>query len=158
MSDLVTTSSISTVNPPNDDDLMLPSVIIASSPDSYSFQHHLDRITHIMIQGAHLSYGMETPYALTGRQGNRFVQELWGHLGYDSEHVKYNSVEQTPTSARRMIFSCRAVLVHPWLSLRTVEIFGLNPSQPSSTRNKVLVFVQWSFQKLTVAGHVYDPL
>ncbi|KAK0501601.1 hypothetical protein EDD18DRAFT_1347681 [Armillaria luteobubalina] len=108
--------------------------MVALSPESYAFQHHLDRITHIIVQGSHLTYGRETPYVITGRQGNGFVKQLWKGLGFDDGHVLYRA--RKDILAERMIFSCRTVLVHPWLSLKTLEAFGIDYMKPSTSRNK----------------------
>ncbi|KAG7445099.1 uncharacterized protein BT62DRAFT_951443 [Guyanagaster necrorhizus] len=110
--------------------------LVALSPESFAFQHHLDHITHIIAQGSHLTYGPETPYVITGRQGNGFVKQLWKGLGFDDEHVLYRA--RKDILANRMIFSCRTVLVHPWLSLKTLEAFGIDYMKPSPTRNKIL--------------------
>ncbi len=112
--------------------------MVALSPESYAFQHHLDRITHIVVQGSHLTYGRETPYVITGRQGNGFVKQLWKGLGFDNDHVLYRA--RKDILAERMIFSCRTVLVHPWLSLKTLEAFGIDYMKQSATRNKVCGF------------------
>jgi hypothetical protein len=133
MSHLVTTSTIQPLAP--DAQSSLQNVLIAVSPDSWSFQHHLDRVTHIVAQGSHLTYGSTAnPYVVTGRRGSKNVQQLWERLGFDEEHVLYR---QDGVEAERMIFSCRAVLIHPWLSLKTLEAFGVDHTAVSTTRNKV---------------------
>ncbi|PBK99769.1 hypothetical protein ARMGADRAFT_918272 [Armillaria gallica] len=119
-------------NPPT----IYGTAMVALSPESYAFQHHLDRITHIIVQGSHLTYGRETPYVITGRQGNGFVKQLWKGLGFDDGHVLYRA--RKDILAERMIFSCRTVLVHPWLSLKTLEAFGIDYMKQSATRNKIL--------------------
>lgn len=136
MSSLVSTSPIQPITardagaPPP-----LPMVTIALSPDSYSFQHHLDRVTHIIAQGSHLFYGTASdPYVVTGRKGSKTVQRLWELLGYDKEHVLYG---KEGVEADTMVFSCRAVLIHPWLSLKALEFFGIDHNAVSTTRNKV---------------------
>ncbi|KAK0466925.1 uncharacterized protein EV420DRAFT_1260273 [Desarmillaria tabescens] len=116
--------------------------MVALSPDSYSFQHHLDRITHIVTQGAHLTLRSEVPFVITGRRGSDFVQQLWERLGFDEEHVLHSVTDDI--YAERMIFSCRAILVHPWLSLKTLETFGINVLRVSSTRNKVCLIMYMS--------------
>ncbi|KAJ7603578.1 hypothetical protein FB45DRAFT_995127 [Roridomyces roridus] len=138
MSSLISTSSIQPLSRKEKAaDTLLPAVTIAHSPDSYSFQHHLDRVTHIIAQGAHLLHGVQRPYAATGRRGPQRVQDLWARLGYDEEHVLY---DQQEVEAETMVFSCRAVLIHPWLSLKTLEAFGIehDPAPKSGKRNKVV--------------------
>ncbi|KAK0469350.1 uncharacterized protein EV420DRAFT_25662 [Desarmillaria tabescens] len=116
--------------------------MIASSPNLSSFQHHLDRITHIVTQGAHLTLGSDLPYVITGRQGNQFVQQLWERLGFDDEHVLHSV--NTDVYAENMIFSCRAVSVHPFLSLRTLEAFAIDSMKESSTRNKIMYIIRFN--------------
>ncbi|KAJ7104557.1 hypothetical protein C8R43DRAFT_906944 [Mycena crocata] len=132
MSKRVNTSPI---QPLNDTEHVLPTVLIALSPDSFSFQHHLDRVTHIVAQAAHLPGGVSKPYVLTGRQGSKTVQELWTQMGYSSDHVLH---QLSKVEAETMIFSCRAVLIHPWLSLKTLELLGIEHMTPATTRNKVV--------------------
>ncbi|KAJ6608290.1 hypothetical protein B0H10DRAFT_2068320 [Mycena sp. CBHHK59/15] len=123
MSELVSTSPIRPLTDEPRTSSLLPTVLIAVSPDSYSFQHHLDRVTHIIAQGSHLTSGSSSqPYVVTGRKGSKTVQQLWERLGYDKEHVLYN---KHGAKAEMMIFSCRAVLIHPWLSLKTLESLGV---------------------------------
>jgi hypothetical protein len=51
-------------------------------------------------------------------------------------------------AAKSLIFSCRAVLVHPWPSLKLLEFLGVRgmleflgvPRTPSTTRNEVRLF------------------
>ncbi|KAJ6558643.1 hypothetical protein B0H10DRAFT_1967288 [Mycena sp. CBHHK59/15] len=115
---------------------ILPTVLIAISPDSYSFQHYLDRVTHIIAQGSHLALGSKTtPYVVTGRRGSKSVQQLWAQMGYDADHILYL---KQGAEAERMVFSCRAVLIHPWLSLKSLESLGVQHDAQSSVRNKVV--------------------
>ncbi|KAJ7135871.1 hypothetical protein C8R44DRAFT_869573 [Mycena epipterygia] len=101
---LVSTSPIQPISSANGKDSpRLPMVTIAVLPDSYTFQHHLDRVTHILAQGSHLLHGH--------RSAPRGVE------------------------AETMIFSCGAVLIHPWLSLKTLEAFGI---KYDAARNKVV--------------------
>ncbi|KAK0469960.1 uncharacterized protein EV420DRAFT_82075 [Desarmillaria tabescens] len=111
------------------------SAIVVLSPDSNSFQHHLDRVTHILMQGSYLTFG-EHPHVITGKRGTAFVDQLWEGLGYRPERVLHSQKEDT--YAEKLIFSCRAVLVHPWLSLKTLEAFSIDYMKESSTRNKIV--------------------
>ncbi|PBK93377.1 hypothetical protein ARMGADRAFT_928829 [Armillaria gallica] len=141
MSDLISSDGLETFDPlellgRSNPPTIYRNAMLATSPDSYSFQHYLDRITHIVAQGAHLIDASDLPYAITGRQGNQFVQQLWERLGFDDKRVLYSI--NTDIYAENMIFSCRAVLVHPFLSLRTLEVFGIDSMKESSTRNKIM--------------------
>ncbi|KAJ7736291.1 hypothetical protein B0H16DRAFT_122446 [Mycena metata] len=135
MSGLVDTSPIQPLTDADRAMKVLPSALVALSPDSYSFQHYLDRVTHIIAQGLHLVRGATTPYALTGRAGQKTVRQMWSQMGFPESHVLHSK----PVAAETMVFSCRAVLVHPWLSSRTLELLGVErTSPPSPTRNKVV--------------------
>ncbi|KAK0491801.1 hypothetical protein EDD18DRAFT_1334635 [Armillaria luteobubalina] len=139
MSDLVSSDAFKTYDPlellgRSNPPTIYRNAMLATSPDSYSFQHYLDRITHIVSQATHLIDGSDLPYVITGRQGNQFVQQLWERLGFDNRHVLHSI--STDIYAESMIFSCRAVLVHPFLSLKTLEAFGIDSMKESSTRNK----------------------
>ncbi|KAK0479540.1 hypothetical protein IW261DRAFT_1336675 [Armillaria novae-zelandiae] len=141
MSDLVSSDGLKTFEPiellgRSSPPTIYRNAMLATSPDSYSFQHYLDRITHIITQGAHLIDVSDLPYVITGRRGNQFVQQLWEKLGFDDKHVLHSI--STDVYAENMIFSCRAVLVHPFLSLRTLEAFGIDSMKESSTRNKIM--------------------
>ncbi|KAJ7366275.1 hypothetical protein DFH08DRAFT_1071826 [Mycena albidolilacea] len=137
MSSLVETSPIKPSTDADPPDATLPTVLVALSPDSYSFQHFLDRVTHILTQSQHLSGSTSTPYVLTGRGGSKTVDELWSRMGYPEDHVLHG---KSKMAAGRLIFSCRAPLIHPWLSLKTLKILGVPRTPPSEsiTRNKVV--------------------
>lgn len=128
--------------PPSEDlgaGLELPSVSIVASPDSWSFQHFHDRVTHILLQGQHLT-GPDTVY-LTGLEpADSAVKALWQNLVPDAEsHVMHSSEGSWPIRARELIFSCRAPLIHPWFAQRLAEEAGvLKWQKPWSERLVVL--------------------
>ncbi|KAF7319095.1 hypothetical protein HMN09_00245800 [Mycena chlorophos] len=114
---------------------VLPTALIALAPEAFSFQHFLDRVTHIIVQGEHLHDGHDT-YALTGRLGTRLVQQMWDKMGFPDERLIHSSKS---IAADQLVFSCRALLVHPWLSLKTLELLGVGDRQtPAPQRNKVV--------------------
>ncbi|KAJ7874209.1 hypothetical protein B0H14DRAFT_3555637 [Mycena olivaceomarginata] len=137
MSSSVETSPIQPFTDADPPDATLPTVLIALSPDSYSFQHFLDRVTHILTQGRHLSDSISTPpYVLTGRGGSKTVNELWSRMGYPEDRVLHG---KSKMAAERLIFACHAPLIHPWLSLKNLNLLGVPRTSPStSTRNKVV--------------------
>ncbi|KAF7325974.1 hypothetical protein MKEN_00448300 [Mycena kentingensis (nom. inval.)] len=140
MSYLVNTNPIHALTPADfkdEKEKVFPTAIIASSPDSYSFQHFLDRVAHVIAQGKHLYPVTEEVYALTGRGAANTVNEMWAAMGFPSERVLHQS--QT-IAAERLVYSCRAVLVHPWLSLKTLEMLGVDAQQaaPLAERRKVV--------------------
>ncbi|GAA5907870.1 hypothetical protein JCM6882_004578 [Rhodosporidiobolus microsporus] len=125
----------------------------SSHPD---FRHHLDRSTHIVAQAAHLTFppsstsstsssvssaSASSPHVLTGRSpssNSSLVPALWGRLGFPPPQVLHTP-DSEKVVARRLVWSCRTPLVHPWLSLRMVEMYGLlNKGKISETRKKVV--------------------
>ncbi|KAI0766167.1 hypothetical protein BD413DRAFT_605985 [Trametes elegans] len=107
-------------------------LLVATAPDSWSFQHFLDRVTRAPRARA------RAPEAVTGRPPARAVEEMWTMLGLDEGRVHFG---EDVVAAKAVIFSCRAPLVHPWLSMRTLETFGLDPrGEPLSQRKKVVYF------------------
>ncbi|KAJ7189111.1 hypothetical protein C8R46DRAFT_1244637 [Mycena filopes] len=135
MAKLVSTSPVQPLTRADADMTVLPTVLVALSPDAFSFQHYLDRVTHIIAQGLHLAGEDASPYALTGREGQKAVKELWTQMGFPEDHVLHGE----PVAVERLVFSCRAVLVHPWLSLRALDILGVErTSPPTHIRNKVV--------------------
>ncbi|KAJ6473971.1 hypothetical protein C8R47DRAFT_1076414 [Mycena vitilis] len=132
---LVDTSPIHPLTADDTHSNILPTVLVALSPDSWSFQHFLDRVTHILVQARHLSASNSIPFVLTGRAGTKTVEELWSRMGIPADHILHQNTE---AAADNLVFSCRAVLIHPWLSLKTLELLGVHHSPLSTTRNKVV--------------------
>ncbi|KAJ7065062.1 hypothetical protein C8F01DRAFT_1021907 [Mycena amicta] len=140
MAKLVNTVNIRPLSKTESDEIF-PTALIVTSPESFAFQHFLDRATHILIQGAHLYRDSDT-YALTGRDGTRTVNEMWERMGFPPDHIVHQSKS---IAAERMVFSCRAVLTHPWLSLKTLEALGLgNKPIPSPVQRKTVVYMSRS--------------
>ncbi|KAJ7021301.1 hypothetical protein C8F04DRAFT_1141363 [Mycena alexandri] len=136
MSKLVATAPIQPLTHTDRSMEVFPTLLVALSPEAYSFQHYLDRVTHIIAQGLHLAAGGTNLYAFTGQPGQKIVREMWAQMGFPESHVLHSNLK--PVAAETLIFSCRAVLVHPWLSLRTLELLGAERTSPSSIRNKVV--------------------
>ncbi|KAK0204632.1 hypothetical protein DFS33DRAFT_673838 [Desarmillaria ectypa] len=77
MGSLVSSEDIRSFNPVQvltvpDHPAIRQSAIVVLSPDSNSFQHHLDRVTHILMQGSYLTFG-EHLHVVTGKRGIAFV-------------------------------------------------------------------------------------
>lgn len=122
------------------------SLFVATPPDSWSFQHFLDRVTHIVGQGAHLNLNtsaktlsyLQNPYVLTGWRGGPLIEEMWGFLGFSEDHILHS---RNTISAQRLISSCRAPLVHPWLSLRSLESFNITHGGVPIAQRKDVVYI-----------------
>ena len=114
----------------------LDTVILAASPDSWSFQHFLDRSTHIILQALRLNLpqGPDT-FVLTGAAEQAGVTELWQMLGFSpNQHIH----RPGSLKAKKWIFSCRTPLIHPYPSLRLAELFHVDRTVPLSERKVVL--------------------
>ncbi|EJD38873.1 hypothetical protein AURDEDRAFT_91769 [Auricularia subglabra TFB-10046 SS5] len=112
-------------------------LVIATSPDSWSFQHFLDRVTHVLVQGAHLNQGVH-PEVVVGRRPPTAVQQMWEMLGFKaSADIHYNGGHVT---AKSILFSCRAPLIHPYTSFRTLEAFGLIEPDVPLTKRKTIMY------------------
>lgn len=92
--------------------------LIAYTPDSWSFQHFLDRATHVVTQAAHLA---TKPKILTGYMGKDMVNALWDRMDLRDR------VHASPATelVSRLIWSCRTVLIHPYLSWKTAEMMQM---------------------------------
>ncbi|KAI0671329.1 hypothetical protein C8Q78DRAFT_1069047 [Trametes maxima] len=159
MSDGVSTSKLETAptNASNnqfktqseyDEAFPVDTLLVATSPDSWSFQHFLDRVTHIVAQGSHLALGQRID-AVAGRTPGSAVSEMWEMLGFSSSQVHYNSPR---VAAKALVFSCRTPLVHPWLSLRSLETFGLDPTNVPLEKRKKLVYFSRSHGNVANGG------
>jgi hypothetical protein len=105
----------------------LANALLIHSPDSWSFQHFLDRITHVVAQAEHLTRGSNLT-ALTGRRGTARVEGLWRAIGFDEDHV-WHAPERDMT-IEKLFFSCKAVLVHPYLALKAMEQMDIAWTRP----------------------------
>ena len=117
-----------------------PSISIAASPDSWSFQHFHDRVTHIILQGKHLTHA-DTRY-ITGREPvSDVVTALWDKLVPDADNrVVHTSAQSWPIHAKELIFSCRAPLIHPWFAQRLAEEAGVIKWQKPLLKRKTVLY------------------
>lgn len=97
---------------------------------------HSHIITQSTSPSLNTSPTTSTIDAITGlRTPDPSVAEMWSLLGFDASKVHQY---QHPISAKEVMFSCRTPLVHPWLSLRVLERFGLDVGRvPIEERKKV---------------------
>ncbi|KAJ7764274.1 hypothetical protein B0H16DRAFT_1799686 [Mycena metata] len=120
MSMLVETSPIQPLTDADRSMEVLSSVLVALSPDSYSFQRYLDRVTHIVAQGLHLV------------SGKRLVREMWAQMGFPESHVLHS----TPVAAKTLFFSCRAAVSE---DVRTIWRRAHGPARTHSEEGEELV-------------------
>lgn len=117
-----------------------PSISIAASPDSWSFQHFHDRVTHIILQGQHLTHP-DTVY-ITGREPvSAVVTALWEKLVPGAkDRVLHTSAQSWPIRAKELVFSCRAPLIHPWFAQKLAEEAGVIKWQKPLADRKVVLY------------------
>lgn len=96
--------------------------ILINSPDSWSFQHWLDRVAHVLAQSAHLTKD-RSRVVLTGRLGSGFVEQMWNRIGFARDQILHRPASKL--SYDHFVFSCKTVLIHPFLSWRALELMGL---------------------------------
>lgn len=99
------------------------SAVLVSTPDSWSFQHFLDRATHVVGQARHLLFAGSDTLALTGRAGSKLVQEMWRRMGFADDKILHHPRERMELA--QLVFACKSVLIHPYLSWRSAEMLGM---------------------------------
>lgn len=110
-------------------------LVIATVPDSWSWQHFLDRVTVVWSQSmldAGSSFMAENITFISGRQPQPRVNELYDIMGVKHVHSVSNAL------AKKLIFSCRAPLIHPFTSQRFNDLIGWKPTE-TKERNIVLM-------------------
>jgi hypothetical protein len=88
--------------------LAIDNALLAHTSDSWSFQHFLDRITHVTAQAEHVTRDLNVT-ALTGRAGNARVKGLWDAIGFDEDHVLHAPGGEM--SIERVFISCKTPLI-----------------------------------------------
>ncbi|KAI8103543.1 hypothetical protein M9435_004878 [Picochlorum sp. BPE23] len=110
-------------------------LVIATVPDSWSWQHFLDRVTVIWSQamlGAEDSFKGDNITIVSGREPQQRVNELYEIMRVKHVHRVSRAV------AKKVVFSCRAPLIHPFTSQRFNDLIGWRPT-PLKDRNVVLM-------------------
>ena len=105
---------------------------MANTPDAWSFQHFLDRVTHILTQVK--TY--EINYVASARPRNRFVSDLWANLGVKPDNIIESG---TDSVAAQLIWSCRTPLIHPWPTREFLRHLRASPSQGVPIENRKVV-------------------
>ncbi|GKZ21734.1 hypothetical protein AbraIFM66951_003804 [Aspergillus brasiliensis] len=119
------------------------SVLLANIPDSWSLQHFLDRGMRVVAQ----SRDYQTQYVATGREGHKSVKELWSSLGYPADQVLHG---ETSFVAAQLIWSCRAPLIHPWLTQRALSLLSPDDLQPVEKSARKLILYMTRSNGLTL--------
>lgn len=115
--------------------------LLVSTPDSWSFQHFLDRATHVVGQARHLLPSSNNTFALTGMAGSGTVREMWARMGFADAQVLHHPRKKLELS--QLVFACKSVLIHPYLSWRSAEMLAMPWAQgwrfPFDTSSKKIV-------------------
>ncbi|KAL3659723.1 hypothetical protein V7S43_015397 [Phytophthora oleae] len=111
-------------------------LVVATSPDSWSFQHFIDRVAVVWSQ-AQLVIPTTTKNGtaiVTGREPrDAIVNEIYDVMVGQHLH------DPQSVFAKRLVFSCRAPLIHPFTTQRITEnILQLLPPAPSESNRNVI--------------------
>ncbi|KAI8462750.1 MAG: hypothetical protein J3K34DRAFT_446894 [Monoraphidium minutum] len=113
-------------------------VMFAASPDSYSFQHFIDRVTVMLAQTSHLRNANMDFITLQPRSAS--VLNMWQMLANASQK---QLLAPSPVRAKALLLACDAPLWHPYNLLRTAEMLvqmsGADPKGHSTSARKVIV-------------------
>lgn len=121
------------------------SVLLANIPDSWSWQHFLDRAMRVVAQ----SHQYNSSHVATGEEGDSAVTELWSSLGYSPERVLHKS---TDFVASRLIWSCRAPLASPWSTAKALSMLHPKSLEPISLESRKVVMYMTRNNGLTRNG------
>lgn len=111
-------------------------VVIATSPDSWSWQHFMDRVTVVWSQAqwAMDEHDKGSLTIVSGREPtSAAVLDMYKHMARDHLH----SVKTV--SARKLIFSCRAPLIHPYTFKRFLDALDPPADVPFAAKKVVVV-------------------
>ncbi|KAL7678516.1 putative glycosyltransferase 61 [Plasmopara halstedii] len=117
-------------------DISVDTLVIATTPDSWSFQHFMDRVVAVWSQAQLVipTTAKKDTVIISGETPrDAIVNELYDLIAGQHFH-NLKSVY-----AKRLVFSCRAPLFHPFTTMRITEtIFQSLPPSSSSQRNVIL--------------------
>ncbi|UIZ25125.1 hypothetical protein KXD40_007081 [Peronospora effusa] len=110
---------------------IVDTLVIATSPDSWSFQHFIDRVAVVWSQAQLVipTIKKKDTVILSGRlPKNSIVNDIYAVMV--GQHL--HDVELV--YAKRLVFSCRAPLIHPFTTQRITE--NILQTLPASTDKK----------------------
>lgn len=115
-------------------DAYIDKLVISHTPDSYSFQHVLDRMLRVISQSNHLYNQSQATFTITNLNLYDYVRQLFNSYGI--KHL-YGANQNKKVCAKRIYYSCRTPLIHPYLSLKIKRELDIK-EYPFSDKNKIL--------------------
>ncbi|KAJ8571997.1 hypothetical protein ON010_g4835 [Phytophthora cinnamomi] len=121
-----------------EDDTRVDTLVVATSPDSWSFQHFIDRVAVVWSQAQLVIPTMEKDgtVIVTGRKPrDSIVNEIYDVMV--GQHLHGPKL----VAAKRLVFSCRAPLIHPFTTQRITEniLRELPPPKYSSKPDRDII-------------------
>ncbi|GMF29807.1 unnamed protein product [Phytophthora lilii] len=113
-------------------------LVIGTSPDSWSFQHFIDRVAVVWSQAQLVipaKKKAETVIVSGKEPRDNIVNEIYERM------VGRHLHKVTTVSAKRLVFSCRAPLIHPYTTQRITENIMQSlpaPATDADGRNVIL--------------------
>ncbi|POM78041.1 Hypothetical protein PHPALM_4479 [Phytophthora palmivora] len=125
-------------------ELNVDTLVVATSPDSWSFQHFIDRVAVVWSQAQLVIPTMKKSdtVIVSGREPrDSIVNEIYEVMVGQHLHAP-NLV-----AAKRLVFSCRAPLIHPFTTQRITENILQSlppPSNDSVSERNIILFLSRS--------------
>ena len=119
-------------------------IIVATSPDSFAWQHFLDRVTILIAQASLVRAGgidLNNLTVVTGAPPrDPFINLVYEALGVKT---RLHSPSHAVTSAKNVIFPCRCPLMHPFHYMYVAEkTIGKTLTKPLSERKMVIYCIR----------------
>jgi len=111
---------------------IIPYGLLDNIPDSWSFQHFIDRGILPIIQSSYIRRNNNT-YGIIASKSD-VTLKFWKIFGFDPSHV----VTKFPVFVKKLIFSCRSVLIHPWYFLQLQQKMKIKVDVPLDQRKYIL--------------------
>ncbi|EFC48239.1 predicted protein [Naegleria gruberi] len=136
----------------------LDTVILCTSPDSYSFQHFLDRVTVTWSQAMIYQQDESSPNGstsiLSGLQSyNPVIKQFYSFMV--DKHYHQQSIH-----AKKLIYSCRSPLVHPFTTQRVYDemLRKLNAkfTIPFEKRRKIVYFTRQDADTVNIGRRIIN--
>jgi hypothetical protein len=125
-------------------------LVISHTPDSYSFQHILDRSNRVLLQNQHL-WKNKSDVIFT----SEVPHHSYPHGKFILDKLNVNQFHNVNTNqkvcAKQIIFSCKTPRIHPYQSLLLNSIMNIN-NKISLTEKKIILYLSRTTDKQTYNG------